>query len=216
MSLHEDPLLSRRTVIAGLGFLTAGCDTRYDPPKTIRLVGAAQMTSADVEVITSRLADQTYKGVGRAPRYDISRESADVIISASAAPADDSIRYLAGHRGRFLVRTEGGLPWFDQSQLDDVQVSGNDQQGSFLRLRLKSDGAQRVAKLSAAGSSVLVAQLDNKVLSTGRVTAPIPTGLMQITAGHRSNEELQLLATILRFGALSYEPGEVQVVTSRG
>lgn len=207
--------LSRRAVVTALGVFAAGCDVRADPPKTLRLVGASTMTSADVDVVISRLGEHTYKGIGPAPKYDISRDGADVVIAASAAPSDDAIRYLLGRRGRFLVRTEGGLPWFDQTQLEDVQVGGNDPQGIPLRLRIKSDGAQRVAKLSAVGPQVLVAQFDNEVLSTGRVMDPISNGSMQITVGRRSIEELQMIATILRFGALSYQPGEVRVFASR-
>jgi len=183
--------------------LLSACSPLYGDSATIDLCNACAVSDADERILVERLNDQS---PAMFPSFTIGARGQTPTISGHGFPAPSTTRYLLSHRGQFEVRSPSGELWFSQDDLADAQPGFDGQQRPVLNLRLRAQAAQRVATLSAAavGASV-IATFDGTVMATAKVTEPITAGALQWSS-QSTLEELQLMATVLRTGALSFTP----------
>lgn len=104
----------------------------------------------------------------------------------------------------------GGSVWFTERDIKDAVVGFNDQQVPVINFILASEAKERVARLSARDvGQTVTAVLDDELLVTATVSGPISEGRLQLSVRRPANE-VQLIASILKTGALSVTPKSVQ------
>ncbi|MCW7536932.1 hypothetical protein OOT46_03575 [Aquabacterium sp. A7-Y] len=204
-----------------IGCLVAlgGCGSEAGRARDIEVAGAAAFTEDDARVITARLRDATERKLWEAePTYSFVATAGGIKVRASAAPVDEDLRYLLSHRGEFVVRPELGASWFEHRHIVDAQAAIDESGQALLRLRLSDEGRERLARFSAKHVPATVqVMFDRRQLTAARVSQPITEGRIEVPVGSRSPKEVLLIAQILRTGALSFQPGAIQVsVSSKG
>ena len=201
-------LINRRLAPLALALLLMGCNQILGEPRTIRFKSEAPVLKEDEAVITSRLREHTSTLY---PEVSFATLGGVTVITAQGSPPDAELRFLLGHRGVFVVRSESGLAWFSQKDIVDAQAGFDDQKRTVLNLKLSADGATRVSRLSANGTGTIVfAEFDGERLTSARVSGHIPGGAIQLTLDKPPGEAL-LISTILRSGTLSFTPEAIQI-----
>lgn len=201
-----------RLLLVVLVTLLVGCNRLAGEAKSIRFTAPTSVLKNDEAVIISRLREHT---PSFSPTYSITEANGEMVVNAKGAPPDSEIQYLLSHRGMFVARSEGGLPWFSQNDIVDAQAALDNQQRTVLQLKLSEKASARVARITSASAGGLVlAELDGETLASARLSGPITGGSLQITVSKKPAEAL-LICTILRFGHLSFTPESIKVQAQR-
>ncbi len=199
--------LSLAAVLVGCGFGTSA-------NKRIDLAGASNVSAEDQAVIAKRLDDGGLLGFLN-PTPSFTAPAGHLEIRLRAAPdADDDMRFLLSHQGRFEVRGEDGQVWVDQADIVEARPAMGQDGAPVLRIKLADAGAKRLAGLSSAAAAglgeTLVVKLDDETLSAPRVVGAITGGNLELPI-KRKVGEVFLIARIILSGKLSFRPGDVRV-----
>ncbi len=171
------------------------------------MLGVNTISIQDQSIIQKRLGASS----SLATPTQFNQSEGDVTIETKLDIDNADLEFLLTHQGNFRVASEGGLPWFKQKDILETAVSFDDKQRTVLRVSLTGEAARRVARLSASTEeTVILVTLDDEILSTARVTSPIPNGVLQMTID-KTPHEAMLITKLIESGPLSFQAKVLQI-----
>lgn len=203
--------MTTRILIVLTVALLSGCSVLFGESAEITVRYASAAAPRDIDVILLRLRERS-----RAlfPRYEVRQARAGVAILARGGPAAADVRALLGARGVLDVRFDGGLGWFNSTEIEDLTATVASTGEPVLLIRLTPRARARVARLSdVAPGRVLTVKLDGAEIARATLVAPIPDGMLRLTLATGA-DSLANLAAVLRHGPLSATP-ETLTITAR-
>ncbi len=186
-------------MLAACTLLLGGCDAILGDTKTVRVSAAVPLSDADLKILSSRL--QAHLSSDR-PNFSAELEKGAVVLHARGLPAAAALQFLLGHQGVLELKGGDNDVGFTQRDIADSQAGFDPNNKPVLRLRLTGPGAANFSQFSSRKAGQLVfASLDGEPIATLKVPGRIDSERLQVVI-NKTPEELVLLVTVLKYGAL--------------